>query len=86
MLVDQPFLDQAQDIIDPKFFDSNPHEWVVKTILDYFRGYRSVPTMEVFKKEIDKIEGDDTLVTGIIETLREVYRNTASSDIKYISD
>jgi len=86
MLVDRPFLDQAQDIIDPKFFDSAPHEWVVKTILDYFRGYKSVPTMEVFKKELEKVQGDDILVTGIIETLREVYRNTASSDIKYISD
>lgn len=86
MLVDKPFLDQAQDIIDPKYFDSRPHEWVVQTILEYFRAYKDVPTMEVFKKELDKVQGDDTLVTGIIETLREVYRNTASSDIKYISD
>lgn len=86
MLVDKQFLDQAIDIIDPKHFESEYHAWIVEKILWYFSTYKNLPSMEVFKKELDKIENKDTLKIGITASLKEVYKSTQSSDITYIKD
>ena len=86
MLTDKTFLDQAQDIIDDKHFELDAHSWIVGRILWYFGEYRDIPSMEVFKKEVDKIHGNDVLKTSVIQSLKEVYKNTTASDISYIKD
>ena len=86
MLADKAFLDQAQDIIDTKHFESDAHAWIVDRIQWYFTNYRNVPSMEVFKSELDKVKHDDTLRASIIMSLKEVYRNLSSTDIQYIKN
>lgn len=86
MLTDRNFLDQASDIIDPKHFESDSHSWIVNRILWYFSAYKDLPSMDVFKKELDKITADDVLKVAIVSSLRDVYKNTTSGDISYIKD
>lgn len=86
MLSDKSFLDQAQDIIVPKHFDSEAHSWIVDRILWYFQEYKDVPSMEVFKKELQKIKSDETLKSSVVSSLKDVYKNLEASDIKYVKD
>lgn len=86
MLSDRSFIDQATDIIDPKHFDSDPHAWIVERILWYFGEYRDVPSLEVFKQEVDKIEKNESLKSGVILSLKDVYKNLQANDITYVKD
>jgi replicative DNA helicase len=86
MLSDKAFLDQAIDIIDPKHFESDSHAWIVEKILWYFGEYRNIPTMDVFKQEIDKLGEKDVLKTSTVIALKEIYKNLQASDIKYVKD
>lgn len=84
MLTDKSFLDQALDIVDERHFESDAHRWIVERILWYFGTYQGIPSMEVFKTELEKVKDTGSLRTGIIVSLKEVYRNISSSDIDYI--
>lgn len=86
MLTDKPFLDQAIDIIDCKHFESDSHSWIVDRIQWYFASYKDIPSMEVFKKELDKIVNNDSLKSAVILSLKEIYKNIQASDIKYVKD
>lgn len=87
MLTDRSFLDQAQDIIEPKHFESDAHKWIVEKIMWYFDTYKDIPSMEVFKKEMDKenIKDNDYKV-NLVQSLKDVYKNSEASDIRYIKD
>jgi hypothetical protein len=86
LLVDRPFLEQTYDIIVPHYFESDSNKWIVEKVLWYFQEYKNAPTMDVFKKEVDKIEHNDVLKVSIIEQLKSVYRNTQSIDLDYIKN
>jgi replicative DNA helicase len=87
LLNDRAFTEQILDILNPAFFDSDANQWAVSKIIWYFQTYRTVPTMEVFKKEVDKIS-DDATRAGVVEQLRIIYRNEnqKADDQKYVKD
>jgi hypothetical protein len=66
LIKDRPFLQQVHDIIDPRFFSSESAQWLAKTTLEYFDKYKSPPTLEVLKVELDKIDVD-ILKTTVVE-------------------
>lgn len=85
LLKDRPFLQQVHDIIDPRFFSSESAQWLAKTTLEYFDKYKSPPTLEVLKVELDKID-IDILKTTVIENIREVLKFADAEDSQYIKD
>ena len=85
LLKDRPFLQQAHDIIDPKYFSSDSSQWLVKTILEYFQQYKSPPTLEVLKVQLDKIDVD-LLKTTVVENIREVLKYSEAEDLQFIKD
>ena len=58
LMKDRIFLQQIHDILDPNYFSSESSKWISKTIIDYFITYKSSPTLEVMKVEIDSITQD----------------------------
>ena len=86
LLIDRPFLDQTFDIINPQYFESEANKWIAKTILWYFSEYKNIPTMEVFKLEVDKLDTSDVLRVSVIEQLKNVYINTKAQDLEYIKN
>ena len=44
LLVDKSFLQQISDIMLPTYFESDANNWIVDTILEYFKEYKSSPT------------------------------------------
>lgn len=88
LLTDRPFLEQAHDIIVPSYFESEANKWIVERSLWYFNTYRSLPTMEVFKKEVDKVPADNVLRVAIVEALKPIFGHLKNppDDLKYIKD
>jgi len=58
----------------------------VETTLEYFDDYKVLPTLEVFKVEMNKAVKDDTLRTSIVESLRGIFQKMKDNDLDYIKD
>ena len=85
LLTDKSFLQQISDIIDPKYFESDANNWIVDTILDYQKEYKSSPTLEVMKVKLEKVD-HDVLKDQIIAHLKDAWKYTESEDLPYIKD
>jgi len=80
---DRAFLQQICDILKPEFMESEDKQWIIKTIVDYFDEYSSLPTLEVMKVKLDDVD-NDVLKTTIIDTLKQVTKNFEADDIEFI--
>ena len=85
LVTDRDFLQQSADIVSPEYFDSDASKWIIRKTLNYFNEYRTVPTMEVFKVEVEKIENEVQAVS-VKEQLKETYKSSQVKDIEYIKD
>ena len=85
LITDRDFLQQSFDMISPDYFDNDAGKWIVKNTLIYFDKYKTIPTMEVFKVEVDKIKNE---VQGIAvkELLKEAYKSSKSNDLDFIKN
>lgn len=79
------FLQQSMDVINPKFFDTDAGQWIVEQIIDYFGEYKKIPTLDVFKLELDK-ERDDILKVAVREQLKTAYQKKEDDDLQYVRD
>jgi replicative DNA helicase len=82
---DREFLQQVSDIVLPEYFDSEANKWVVKTTLKYFDEFKTTPTMEVFKVELDKIKNEIVQV-AVKEQLKDIYRSTKANDLDFVKE
>ena len=85
LVTDRDFLQQSADIVSPEYFDSDASKWIVRKTLTYFNEYRTTPTMEVFKVEVEKIQNEVQAV-AVKEQLKETYKSSQVKDIDYIKD
>lgn len=89
LLTDKGFVEQSLDIINPKYFENEANQWIVDRLTWYYNTYKSVPTIEVLKRESDKLpDGHSVLKVAIIEALKTTFRTikTDNDDLKYIKD
>ena len=85
LLEDPVFTQTVLDILKPIYFESDANRWIVDTIVSYFMEYKSNATLEVLKVKIDEIE-NDILKAGVVENLKEAWRNIESPDLKFIKE
>ena len=85
LLRDKVFVQQISDILEPKFFSSDALQWVVSTILEYFRQYKSTPTLDTLKNKVDAID-IDMLKMSVVESLRDVLKYIEADDLQYVKD
>ncbi len=85
LISDRIFLQTVYDIIKPEYFDSESNEWVVKKILSHFDEYSELPTLDVFKVEVNKIERD-VLKQSIVDNLKQVWNGLESDDLDYVKE
>src|SRR5210317_2669120 len=85
LISDRIFLQMVYDIIKPEYFDSESNEWIVKKILSHFDGYGELPTLDVFKVEVSKIERD-VLKHSIVDNLKQVWNGLESDDLEYVKE
>ena len=53
LVSDRPFIERLTDIVQPDFFESEAHQWIVKESVKYFNEYRDLPTLNVFKVKLE---------------------------------
>ena len=85
LLPDRIFLQQVYDILKPEMFDSDANEWLVTKTMAHFDGYSSLPTLDVFKTEVDKVERD-VLKQSIVDNLKQVWNFLESDDLSYVKE
>jgi hypothetical protein len=57
----------------------------VETIRDYYYEYKKQPTLEVLKYKIDEIE-NDILKVGVVDKLRDVWKNIEATDLEFVEE
>ena len=72
LLSDKEFLTNIIDVLDPEFFPSQAHKWIVGEIKSYFSNFHTSPTLEVLKIELQKLQ-NDVLQVSIKEQLKNAY-------------
>lgn len=77
------FLQQSLDVLNPNFFETNAGQWIVEQTIDYFAEYKSLPTLDVFKLELDKIK-DDVLKIAVKDQLRNAFQRKNDEDLEYV--
>ena len=85
LITDRDFLQQSADIVSPDYFDNDASKWIIKKTLGYYNKYKTIPTMEVFKVEVDKIKNE---VQGVAvkELLKESYKSSKSEDLDFVKN
>jgi archaellum biogenesis ATPase FlaH len=83
LMSDIKFVQTISDILQPDMFDSDSNKWLVKTIRKYYYEYKKQPTLEVIKYKIDEID-NDVLKSGVVEKLRDVWKNIESTDLEFV--
>lgn len=85
LALDSPdFFYRIARFIDSKYFESDKHQYIMATYLDYYKCFDDVPTRDALKNIIYKeLRSDDDLAEPIIEILNKDidYKNS-----KYIRD
>jgi len=79
------FLQQSLDVLNPKFFESDAGQWIVEQTIDYYTEYKTTPTLEVFKIELDKVN-DDVMKIAVKEQLRAAFQRKNDDDLEYVKD
>ena len=86
MLSDRAFLERIIDIVQPDYFETDAHKWVVKFVSGYFPTYRDIPTVPVFGCEILKIQ-DAVMQMAVKEQVKMAYNEIAhAKDLTYVKE
>ena len=85
LLSDGNMLDILGDVINKKFFESEANKWIVDEVMNYHAEYHKVPSIDVFKVEVSKID-NPALQKTIVAQLKEVYQSIGGLDLQYIKD
>lgn len=84
LLTDRKFLLSVRDVLNPEFFDSDSHKWIVSQVCEYFDKYHTTLTLEVIKTETEKIS-NDILKVALKGELRNCY-SVELDDKEYIQE
>ena len=82
LLKNKKFTLNIRDVILPKYFENQAHQWIVKETLQYFEEYHSPPTLDFLKIEVKKID-NDILKTSVIDQLKEIFK-IINDDQEYV--
>ena len=85
LLTDKSFLQQISDIMISSYFESDANSWIIDTILEYHKEYKSSPTLEVMKVKLEKVD-HDLLKEQVVAHLKDAWKYTESPDLEYIKD
>ncbi len=84
LMKNKDFLQQIYDVVNPEFFDSKSKQWIVRTIIEYYKQYRDLPTALVFRSEVDAIK-DDLLKVAVSADIKNL-QSPVGSDSKYVKE
>ncbi len=84
LLTHKEFLTNVNDIISDEDFESSSHKWIIKEIIRYYEKYHTVPTLDILKAELQKID-NDVLQISIKDQLKQAYVSS-DEDLEYVQE
>ena len=84
LLTHKEYLINIHDILSEEYFQNQAHQWIIKEILKYYDKYHTVPSMDILKVELKKID-NEVLRVSIKEQLREAYE-ASEEDLEYVRE
>ena len=84
LLTHKEYLINIHDILSEEYFQNQAHQWIIKEILRYYDKYHTVPSMDILKVELKKID-NEVLRVSIKEQLREAYE-ASEEDLEYVRE
>jgi replicative DNA helicase len=85
LITDVRLVDTLHEVIHTKFFESEANKWIVEHIIEYYNQYKSVPSLDVFKVEVSKLD-DKSTQKNIVEQLKQVFTAIGDADLQYVKD
>jgi len=85
LISDERMMDTLSDVIHKKFFESEANKWIVDEIVSHHKDYNKVPSLDVFKVQVSKLD-NQSLQKTIVAQLKEVYGQIGNTDLEYIKD
>jgi replicative DNA helicase len=85
LIHDVKFLQDVLEILDVEYFESDSHQWIVQTTIDYFKRYKKHITMDVFSIEIKGITSD-SFSEKVKDDLKQIYSSKSIDDLDFIKD
>ena len=85
LITDRDFLQQIADIISPDYFDNDAGKCIIRKTLSYYNEYKTIPTPEVFKVELDKLKQELQNV-AVKDLLKQAYKASKATDLNYVKD
>ena len=85
ILTDKIYYQQINDILLPKYFESEANKNLLECIKLHYDKYNVAPTKDVFKIHVQKIE-NEVLKANVIQHLKDVFDSVGSPDLAYIKD
>ena len=82
LLTHKSFLVNIHDILSEEYFDNQAQKWVINEILKNYEKYHNVPSMDILKVELKKID-NEVLQVSIKEQLRAAYE-ASDEDLEYV--
>ena len=83
LFTDKSFLQQISDILSPKYFESDANNWLVSTILDYHKEYKSSPTLEVIKVKTQELD-HEVLKQQVVQHMKDAWKYIEAEDLPFI--
>jgi len=85
MFMDKIFFLSIVDNIKIEYFTSESLKWLFGLIKDYYHKYKNLPTLDVIKNEIKKIE-NDVLRISLMEIIPKFLNFFQANDLTYVKD
>tara|TARA_R110001632_G_scaffold520_1_gene1889 strand:+ start:1284 stop:2624 length:1341 start_codon:yes stop_codon:yes gene_type:complete len=85
LITDRDFLQQIADIVSPDYFDNDAGKWIIRKTLSYYIEYKTVPTMEVFKVELENLNKELQNV-AVKDLLKQAYKASKATDLGFVKD
>ena len=85
LITDRDFLQQIADIVSPDYFDNDAGKWIIRKTLKYYNEYKTVPTMEVFKVELENLNKELQNV-AVKDLLKQAYKASKATDLGFVKD
>lgn len=84
ILTDTRFLNKIIDIIIPNYFDSIGTQWIIEKIKEYYKEYKTKPTMDFLTIHYNREEG--SLKKSIKSSLLLISEYARSEDLEFVKD
>ena len=83
LFTDKLFINQIAEILSPKYFESDANNWIVETVLEYHREFKTSPTLEVIKVKQQELD-HDVLKEQIVAHMKDAWRYIEADDLPFI--